>query len=267
MSGSRSTCATATLALALVFADSAVPETVPLRGVVDSRVRTAVYDKDEVYRIQGFVGFEIDLQFEPGEQFIGIGSGDIEAVSFVSQDNHLFIKPKASRVSTNLTVLTTRRPYQFLYTASALRPHDSSPDVIFAVRFAYPPSHDDVIADGVNRMLQETHPRNFDYWYCGSRSIKPVAASDDGVHTRLTFAANSEQPGIFALNDDGSESLLNFSMDGDDVVIHRVARQLILRRGKLTGRILNKGFAGSGERLDSGTVSPNVRRTEGAQRP
>ncbi len=253
--------------LALLGTQTALPETVPVRGVVDSRVRTAMYDSDEVYRIQGYVGFEIDLQFEAGESFVGIGSGDIEALSFVSQDNHLFIKPKATKVSTNLTVLTTRRPYQILYTASNVRPKSGDPDVIFAVRFTYPPSRGGAVSDRLGRMLEQTHPQNTDYWYCGSPSIMPVAASDDGIHTRLRFAAKSEQPAIFALNEDGSESLLNFSMEGDDVVIHRVARQLIVRRGKLAGRIVNKGFSGSGHRLHSGTVSPGVKRVEGAQRP
>ena len=42
--------------------------------------------------------------------------------------------------------------------------------------------------------------------------------------------------------------------------MHRVAPRLILRRGALTGCIVNKGYAGSGERLDSGTVAPNVQR-------
>jgi type IV secretion system protein VirB9 len=246
---------------ALCCASVAPAETVPLRGIADSRIRTAVYDRNEVYRIHGFVGYEIDIQFEPGEYFVGIGTGDIEGVSFVSQDNHLFIKPKAKRVSTNLTVVTTRRPYQFAYTASALSPPDGDGDMIFAVRFSYPPSHGDDAADEVGKMLEQSgRTRNFDYGYCGSPAVKPVAASDDGIHTRLRFAAKAEQPGIFVLNDDGSESLLNFNMDGDDVVIHRVVRQLIVRRGKLVGRIVNKGFTGSGERLKSGTVSPTIER-------
>lgn len=255
---------------ALLCAIVAPAETVPLRGIADSRVRTAVYDGNEVYRIHGYVGYEIDLQFETGEYFVGIGTGDIEGLSFVSQDNHLFIKPKAKKVSTNLTVVTTRRPYQFAYTASALNPHDVEGDVIFAVRFSYPPSHGDVVADGISRMLQQSadgRARNFDYGYCGSPAVKPVAASDDGVHTRLRFAAKAEQPGIFVLNDDGSESLLNFSMDADDVVIHRVVRQLIVRRGRLVGRIVNKAFTGSGERLESGTVSPTIERVGEGRRP
>ena len=102
-------------------------------------------------------------------------------------------------------------------------------------------------------------PRNIDYWYCGCPTLKPIAASDDGVHTRLRFAAQRELPAIFVRNDDGSESLLNFSMDAGDVVVHRVAHQFILRRGKLAGCIVNQGFTGGGHALDSGTVTPEVR--------
>jgi type IV secretion system protein VirB9 len=81
------------------------------------------------------------------------------------------------------------------------------------------------------------------------------------VHTRLRFAANAELPAIFVRNADATESLLNFSMDSGDVVVHRVARQFILRRGKLAGCIVNQGFTGTGLRLDSGTITPDVRRT------
>ena len=76
----------------------------------------------------------------------------------------------------------------------------------------------------------------------------------------------AELPAIFVRNDDGTESLLNFSMDEGDVILHRVARRFILRRGHLTGCIVNKGFVGSGERLKSDTVSTtsSVRRRERA---
>jgi type IV secretion system protein VirB9 len=41
----------------------------------------------------------------------------------------------------------------------------------------------------------------------------------------------------------------------------RIAKQFILRRGKLTGCVVNHGFTGGGMRLDSGTVTPEVERT------
>ena len=65
---------------------------------------------------------------------------------------------------------------------------------------------------------------------------------------------------MFVLNDDDSESLLNFTVESGEIVIHRVARRFIVRRGGLTGCIVNKGYAGGGERLESGTVAPEVLR-------
>jgi type IV secretion system protein VirB9 len=60
--------------------------------------------------------------------------------------------------------------------------------------------------------------------------------------------------------------LLKFSILDGDIVVQRVARQFILRRGKLTGCVVNKAFTGGGIRLESGTVSPGVERTvPGAQ--
>ena len=61
-------------------------------------------------------------------------------------------------------------------------------------------------------------------------------------------------------NDDKSESLINFNIERDEVVIHRVAKQFIVRRGQLVGCIVNKAFDGGGLRLESGTVSPEVQR-------
>jgi type IV secretion system protein VirB9 len=248
-----------------VWQAAAWAETAPAKGSVDARIRTAAYDGNEVYRLHGFVGYQIDLEFEPGETFVGLGSGDLEGLAFVSQENHLFLKPKAAKVATNLTVLTSRRHYQFDYSASSQRPGED--DLIYALRFTYAPSAAKFAAEAAAKKLDSqlegasnNRTRNLDYWYCGERTLRPAAASDDGVHTRLTFAANSDLPAIFVRNEDDSEALLNFSVDAGDVVIHRVAQRFILRRGKLTGCVVNRGFAGGGKRLESGTVAPEVER-------
>jgi type IV secretion system protein VirB9 len=241
-------------------------ETVPARGVTDARIREAAYDDNQVYKLRGYIGYQIDLQFQPGESFVGLGAGDIDGLSFVGQDNHLFLKPKAPRVATNITVLTNRRHYHLDYSALSPRQADAD-EVIYALRFTYPAEADtkaaaELAARHVNAQLEQgtARSRNIDYWYCGESTLQPVEASDDGVHTRVRFAANADLPAIFVRNDDDSESLLNFSMDAGDVVIHRVARRFVLRRGKLTGCIVNQGYVGGGSRLESGTVAPGVER-------
>jgi len=233
------------------------------RGASDSRLRSVIYSVDEVYRLRGYAGYQIDLEFEAGESFVGLGAGDVEALAFVAQGNHLFIKPRAVNVRTNLTVLTTRRSYHFEYLAAGALPDAAHVDVVYVLRFLFPPapavaasrpSPEETLAQAVTRA------RNTDYWYCGGATLQPLAAWDDGVHTHLQFSPRAELPALFVRNDDGTESLLNFSIDAGDVLIHRIAARFIVRRGKLTGCIVNKAFAGGGARLESGTVAPDVIR-------
>jgi type IV secretion system protein VirB9 len=253
--------------LLALWACAAQGETLPVRGLVDGRIRTATYNAEEVYRLYGYVGYAIELIFEEGETFAGNGGGDLEAITFGWHDNHLILKPKAANVGTNLVIYTNRRAYRFEYSAAVRKPDPRTDQVMYAVRFLYPPSPDAKSGPTpaeqaeINLARADTNrTRNLDYWFCGSPDVKPIAASDDGVHTRLTFGAKAELPAIFVRNADGSESLLNFSMEEGDVVIHRVAGRFILRRGKLTGCVVNKGFSGGGERLQSGTVAPDVQR-------
>ena len=231
---------------------------------VDARIRVLVYATDEVYRLKGYVGYQIDLEFESGETFVGLGTGDLDSLTFAAQDNHLFLKPRAGGADTNLTVLTTRRSYHFDYTTTERRPDPSFGDVIYVLRFVYPPQRSDQAAVAVEHELAAapaTRWHNLDYNYRGSSELKPVSAWDDGVQTRLRFDSHAELPAIFVRNDDGGESLVNFTVDAGELVIHRIARQLTVRRGHLYGCILNHGYAGSGERLESGTVAPAVKRT------
>ena len=252
--------------LALCVATSANAESYPVPGKLDARIRTAYYERDQVYRLYGFVGYQLDLVFGSDEKFVGLSAGDPEALIYSAHGNVLTLRPKAVSVRTNITVTTSRHRYYFEYSATDRRPEDAD-EVMYAVRFTYPPApvkaRGPTAAEVVKGALERAEnalPENVDYWYCGSPALKPIAASDNGIETRLTFGARSELPAIFVLNDDGSQSLVNFSIDDGDVIIQRIARRFILRRGKLTGCIVNKGFLGAGERLKSGTISPEVRR-------
>lgn len=245
-----------------------VAEVVPGPAGSDVRIRVADYDPGQVYVLRGRVGYQIDLQFDLLESFVGLAAGDIEGLSFVAQANHLFLKPRAAGVVTNLTVLTSRHQYQFDY--SALSPGRMTPGpTMYVVRFRYPNSEQAAAgARKADRDLEQhldqasgLRAHNTDYWFCGTDLLRPAAAWDDGVQTHLLFGQRAEQPAIFVRNDDGTESLLNFSIESGEVVIHRIARRLILRRGALTACIVNRGFSGTGERLPSGTIAPEVRRT------
>jgi type IV secretion system protein VirB9 len=255
-----------------VLSGAVVADVLPSQGVVDTRVRAVPYVADQVYRLFGAVGYAIHIELEPGEQYRGLGAGDSEAIAVDVQDHHLFLKPRVPFVATNLILVTDRRRYHFEYHVES-EPLDRQvePPSMYSLRFLHPPAPESE-ASRVERELADAAPRltrrlNVDYWYCGHPALKPDAVTDDGVHTRIRFGTRSEIPAIFVRHQDGTEGLLNFSLQDGEVIIHRLAPRLILRRGRLVGCIVNRGYAGSGERLPNGTISPNVVREVKQVRP
>ena len=259
--------------LALGAASGARAEFLPVPGTLDARIRTVVYERDQVYRLYGFVGYALDLVFGAHERFEGLSAGDPKALIYSAHGNVLTLRPKALSVHTNITVTTSGHRYYFEYSATDRAPQEGI-HVMYAVRFIYPerparvrgPTAGERVTKALNR-AEHARPVNRDYWYCGSAALRPVAASDNGIETRLTFGARSALPAVFVLNADGSESLVNFSMHQGVMVIERIAHRFVLRRGKLVGTVVNKGFAVGGERLASGTISPGVERVVRRVRP
>lgn len=130
------------LLFGLAVACVARAETLPDKGTIDSRVRTTTYNADEVYRLYGFVGYAIELILEEGETFTGKGGGDLEGVTIDAHAHSVLLKPRAAIVATNLVIFTDRRAYRFDYSVEARRPNRYLDEVIYAVRFLYPPRTD-----------------------------------------------------------------------------------------------------------------------------
>lgn len=259
----------------VVFADassSADAEAPHSRNVVDPRVRVVPYVADQVYHLYGAVGYALHIELEPGEQYRGLGAGDSEAIAVDVQDHHVFLKPRVPFVATNLVLVTDRRRYQFEYHVES-GPLNGKVELppMYSLRFLHPraPASE---TSRVEQALANAAPAvtrrlNVDYWYCGHPALKPDSVTDDGVHTRIRFGTRSEIPAMFVRDLDGTEALLNFSLQDGEVIIHRLAPRLILRRGRIVGCIVNRGYAGSGERLPNGTISPNVVREIREARP
>ena len=86
----------------------------------------------------------------------------------------------------------------------------------------------------------------------------PVAAYDNHQFTFLKFPAGSEIPSLYVVDAYGDESLINYNVENDWIVIQRTAKEMVLRNGKFVGCLINANRATT--RTDSGTVSPQVQR-------
>jgi type IV secretion system protein VirB9 len=233
--------------LALALIGPAAAELTPVHGSGDPRLRTVRYSAHEVVRLTGSVGYQIDLEFGEGETFVNLAAGDTGAVDVGAIGNHVLLKPRVSSGATNLLIVTNRRVYHFDYRIVSA-PESSHPRanerVMWSVRFEYPEDAAVLVEPPAEKEL--TAPVNRDYVYRGAASLQPTRVEDDGEQTRLQFGRNAEIPAIFVRDEEGEESLVNFHVDASGVVVHQVASELVVRRGRLVGCIVNRARAAAG---------------------
>jgi type IV secretion system protein VirB9 len=260
-------------------------ELTPPKGKLDSRVRVADYSAAEVYKIRTFYGVSTHVQFAEGETMTDVALGDKEAWEVEPRKSHLFIKPKAQKADTNLTVVTNKRVYQFALVVEPRGTRDDkawkAPDLVYSLSFRYPEeeaarlaaqtkvTEAKAVRSEVKGKLAEAKKRdeNRDYWVAGSEEISPTAARDDGRFIYLTFSLNRDMPAVYAVDNEGNESLINTNVEGNEIVVQRLVRKLILRKGKAVACVVNKSFDLNGGRDNTtGTVASDVERViKGAQ--
>ncbi len=254
------------LLLVLALPATAPAEVSPSRGIYDPRVKTVGYNADDVVRIIGHYGFSTNIEFAKDESVQSIALGDSLAWEVAPRGNQLFVKPREDNATTNMTVITDRRSYQFWLDAAKAPNKGRGEDMYFRVKFHYPQDAARLSgetdakrrAEAALRILPP--PRNWNYWACGDPTLRPSEAYDDGRFTYLRFPGAQEIPAAFVVNSDGAESLANGSMRGDQLVLQAVTRRIVLRKGKAAACLENRSFDPRGVGTPSGTTSPVVER-------
>jgi type IV secretion system protein VirB9 len=229
----------APLALALALFALPASAIVPHPGAGDPRIHEVLYDPSEVVELHGVLGYQLSLEFDPAERIENVAIGDSLGwqVTPNRRANLLFIKPMAMRPDTNMTVITNLRRYNFQL---SVRAHASANSIPFSVRFVYPAPVYAVVA----RPPPPPPPvdRNHASSYQGSDKTLPDRMFDDGEATYFTFRAQEDLPAIFAVEPDGAESVVNSHMRDGYIVIDRIARGFVLRRGSEVTHVFNDGY-------------------------
>lgn len=262
------------LLLLLALPPAVRAEVRPSRGLYDPRVKTVTYNADDVVHIIGHYGFSTNVEFASDETVQSIALGDSLAWEVAPRGNQLFVKPREDNATTNMTVITDRRSYQFWLDAAKPVNKGRGGDMYFRVKFDYPQDKAVASLKAEGRRLTEAAlqlpapARNWDYWACGDALLRPSEAYDDGRFTYLRYPGAQEIPAAFVINSDGAESLASGSMRGDQLVLQVVARKIVLRRGESVACLENRSFDPYGIATPHGTTSPAVeRRIRGDARP
>lgn len=198
----------------------------------DPRLRVMPYEEGQVISIDGHLGYQMMIEFDPQERIENVSIGD--SLAWQVTPNHaatlLFIKPVVARAVTNMIVVTTRRRYAFALRArEAIAPDDAR--IIYGLRFTYPDSSPHADAAPAPAAF------NFNYVSSGARSIAPTRVFDDGRFTYFEMPRDGEVPAILALNAHGGEELVNSQMRADVIVVDRIAEAFILRYGRDTASV------------------------------
>lgn len=103
----------------------------------DSRIKTYIYNPNEVYLLVLHYGFQSHIEFSKGEAIETISMGDSYAWKINPLDNRLFIRPLEKNVRTNMVIITNKRMYQFDVISRGME-FDSEKDLVYQVKFIYP---------------------------------------------------------------------------------------------------------------------------------
>ena len=235
----------------------------PRAGSSDSRVLLAMYRDSEVYKVVATYGFQTTIEFSDKETVETISIGDSIAWQVVPAGHRVFLKPQEQNAVTNMTVITSMRPYYFELGA---RKSSNPASVTFLLRFTYPdlsPTVLDVRSASRTSVIPAKKPSdyNFNYSLTGSKEIAPTRVFDDGEFTFMQFRGLADLPAIFLVDKDKQESVINYRIEGPYVVIERIGKQFSLRHGSDIACVYNGG-AGATPAVAANSDRPNGRATK-----
>lgn len=203
----------------------------------DSRLRFITYHPNDIHKYVGYYDYQASILFGEGEEVKTISLGNAKAWQIVPAGSRLFIKPVEEDATTNMLLITNKRIYHFILEASEAGPDGiNDENLVFETKFVYPNTSNDIINLAANKNLgpdmDEPEKYNFNYTISGSQSIAPTRIFDDGEFTYFQFSREyDELPAFFLVDSEGRDSLVNYRVSGNFIVVERVGSQFTLRHG------------------------------------
>lgn len=192
------------------------PQAYPQLGSADRRIQLLRYDPDQIVTLAVSPGFASVVELGEDERIENVVVGNSAAwqVTANRRGDRVIVKPLAGSSPSNLIVLTGSRRYVFV-----LDPFGESS---FIMRFTYPQPVQTAAAE------PSAAPT---YTFRGNKGLFPVAMSDDGRRTVISWSEQNVLPAIFAMNG-RQEQLVNGRMVGNDYIIEGAALRYKFRYGK-----------------------------------
>jgi len=219
----------------MVGVNAAYASSVPRGVAADYHIKVVQYDVNNVVVLHGRYGYQTQITFAPNETVQSVSIGDSMAWQAVPVLNNLFIKPVAES-KTNMTVLTNARSYNFQLDSS-----DTRVEPTYKLQLKYADGGYDEMGTPNAVASFEPDKLNWKYSFTGDRDIAPVTAFDNGQFTYFKFKNDgmSHLPSVFIVDKNRNETLVNYHMQGQYLVVNAVAKQFTLRDGDSVTSVYN----------------------------
>ena len=103
----------------------------------DSRIRTLVYNPNEVYELKFYYNYQSFIEFSDDEEIEMISIGEAFAWRLTPSGHRLFVRPLEIAAHTNMTIITNKRTYHFDIRSDEFT-GKADEDLVYTVRFFYP---------------------------------------------------------------------------------------------------------------------------------
>lgn len=238
----------------------ALPALAAMPITTDSRIKTLVYNANEVFAITTHYGYQSNIEFGPKETIETISVGDRVAWQITPAGRRLFIRAQEENAHTNMTVVTNLRAYQFDLRSSTADAVFGSEELTYVVRFFYPEDADKdmpppppaspppapTAAATPAPMPTGAIPApafNYRYTYSGAGPA-PVKIFDDGKSTFFKFNGGAA-PKISVITAKGETLSVPSHMTSDGLVaVNVVAPRFSLLQGGQQVIVYNESTSG-----------------------
>lgn len=254
----------------------------PRRSERDNRIGYVTYDGENVVEIPVALGVVTRVILEAGEKIKILGSGfssqcksetDLWCIEAEPGSNQIWVKPMPGATTNNIELSTDRRDYSIRFVRD---PRVASK---YRVHFQYPvpmpiappfmdasgvPQYDVFTPERIKQRAEAVEQvmagrmgnakYSMEAGAPGAMDIAPKLAFDDGRFTYFHYPKAKEIPAVFFIGADGQEGRANYNIDGELVVVQRIAREFVLRLGGSAVRVINDGYDSEGVATPYGTT-------------
>ncbi len=117
---------------------------IPVPIATDSRIKTLVYNENDVFSILTHYGYQCNIEFGFGEEIQTLSLGDRVGWQVIPSGRRVFIRSMEDSSRTNMTVVTNRHTYQFDLKSAPISQNPEE-ELVYVVRFFYPDEEKDRI--------------------------------------------------------------------------------------------------------------------------